>query len=219
MRVNFRDVQDRFQHIDATCVRTSIVLGDGDESRLVVSLYPWWEHPKFLDAVAKNQPWGFSGFVEKEVTVIPINVRQCMMSTSREMTDWEWTESHPALWAYEEQGQVFVNTSYDHEKMILAVKARVDPPTSWEALTRYLPPVREYAPPFSLGRFPYSLYGPVVDALAEQGAGYFTPSKPKPRETPVALVIDGVDVLVADDFELDVPDFEHLDEWFTPKSG
>jgi hypothetical protein len=33
---------------------------------------------------------------------------------------------------------------------------------------------------------------------------------------PVLFLIDDDDYIVADDFEIEVPDFEHLDAWFCP---
>jgi len=49
--VNFRDVQDRFTHIDALFVSSAARFGpDGAEVTVTVRFYPWWEHPAYVAA-------------------------------------------------------------------------------------------------------------------------------------------------------------------------
>lgn len=53
MRVNFREIVERFGHIDGSIVRAEASFsGDGRPSSacVVVRFYAWWEHPLFLAA-------------------------------------------------------------------------------------------------------------------------------------------------------------------------
>ena len=67
---------------------------------------------------------------------------------------------------------------------------------------------------FSLGRFPASVGAAVRSVLDGLGVGYLEQDLGVSSETlPVMLLIDGEDYLIADDFDVDVPDFEHSPEW------
>ena len=70
---------------------------------------------------------------------------------------------------------------------------------------------------FSLGSFPYTLFKVIQQVLDEQGIRYFIASEPKPSNTPVLFLINGEDYIVAEDFEVDVPEFVHKPEWFQPR--
>lgn len=50
------------------------------------------------------------------------------------------------------------------------------------------------------------------------GVPIFAPREPEPRPGPVVLLLDNDDYLVADDFEVEVPEWEHRDEWFESPS-
>jgi hypothetical protein len=69
---NYRNVVDRFGHIDAEFVKsTGLFSSDGAIAELVVRFYPWWEHPQYRSAVERGERWGFSSFEggKREVTV------------------------------------------------------------------------------------------------------------------------------------------------------
>jgi hypothetical protein len=56
-RVNFREIRERFTHIDARFVSCTMGFG-GMTPAYTVSLYPWWEHPAVVEAVAAGKDWG-----------------------------------------------------------------------------------------------------------------------------------------------------------------
>jgi hypothetical protein len=67
---------------------------------------------------------------------------------------------------------------------------------------------------FSLGRFPVSVVGAVRSALDDLDVSYFgAPVEVSDQPLPVMLLIDDEDYLIAEDFDVDVPDFEHDSAW------
>ncbi len=216
-RVNFRAVRERFTHIDAQFV--SCRLGFEDLApRYVVSLYPWWEHPLFVQAVEQGTPWGFrhDESAYRDVTVFPLNLRECRVSQTKDVTDWEFFESHPLLWSYEDTGTIECNSECSRAEVAKRVLTADLPGLTRKALYRYLDPLQTHSPPFCLGTFPRTLFETVRGILTEMGIQLLISREPTPRATPVLLLIDGEDYLIADDFELDVPEFEHRPEWFAP---
>ena len=44
--VNFREVADRFSHIDGEVVSTTVAMTREESAvDIVLRFYPWWEHP------------------------------------------------------------------------------------------------------------------------------------------------------------------------------
>jgi hypothetical protein len=82
-------------------------------------------------------------------------------------------------------------------------------------LNQYLQPTK-WSAPFSLGYFPFTLYNIVKEELQRADVRLHLARSPVKRNLPVVLLMDGDDYIVADDFEVDVPDFEHRPEWFAP---
>jgi hypothetical protein len=58
--IDFRVAKERFTHSDAA-FDSFTVSPDLNACRYTVRFYPWWEHPLYLEARAKNAPWGFLG--------------------------------------------------------------------------------------------------------------------------------------------------------------
>ena len=57
---NYRNVAERFGHIDAEFVKSADRLSsDGGTAELVVRFYPWWEHPQYLSARERGEDWAF----------------------------------------------------------------------------------------------------------------------------------------------------------------
>ncbi len=73
-------------------------------------------------------------------------------------------------------------------------------------------------PPFELGSFPASIFPLLHEELVAMGVALFAPTRPEPRPVPTALILDGSDFIIADDFEIELPEWEHRDEWFAPSS-
>lgn len=214
-RVNFREIRDRFTHIDARFV--SCRLGfKGEVSSYTVSLYPWWEHPSYVEAITTGKPWGSVQCEDgrKEVTVFPLGLKEFKLTQCDDVIDWSFCESHPLLWPYEDCGEIICNSQPPLDELFgrtcktLGVWPR--------ELYPYLDPLLSYKAPFSLGKLPFTLFGVVEGVLAELGVSFFIPRRPQARTTPILLFIDGSDYIIADDCEIDVPEFEHRPEWFKP---
>ncbi len=162
---------------------------------------------------------------EAQVTFYAKTVRQVNLSENLddEPIELDFTQEHPLLWDYEREGSIVCLGPLTPEQWrIIATQAQ-------EALTGYNREVNvaEYAArqvelfghtgSFALGRFPLPLYQvllPILDAL---GIRCFLPDTPEPVSLPMLFLIDGDDYIIADDFEIDVPEFVHKPEWFQPQ--
>lgn len=80
---------------------------------------------------------------------------------------------------------------------------------------RYLDP-RPRTPPFSLARLPWTLFQQVTKHLRSMGVDVFTARVPEAGSSPVMLAVDDNVIIVARDFYVEVPEFEHRPEWFAP---
>ena len=175
---NYRNVVDRFSHIDAEFVSSmGLCSSDAATAELVVRFYPWWEHPQYLSAVQRGETWGFASCEagKREVTVRAIRPWACRLSVRKEVIDWRFDREHPLLWDYAGQSTVFVNGSFDRSVL-------------FERLMMLALPNVTYADLLTHVRLPPA----------------------------VVFLIDGDDYIIADDFEVDVPEFIHEPEWFQP---
>ena len=84
-------------------------------------------------------------------------------------------------------------------------------------LSTYLDVTTSYSAPYSLGYFPSPLFEQVRGILTAMKVPLFIPREPEVRDLGVAFVIDEDDYILASDFELDVPKFEHREEYFDPR--
>jgi hypothetical protein len=216
MLVNYRDIQQRFTHIDAELVSATITLKP-NTARYVVRLYPWWEHPLYVEAIEQGRPWGFSDLSAgaKEVVVIAVEPFAVCLSDRYEVVDWSFFDNHPLLWRYEDEAEIFVNSDFDQGELFEALMRRGIPSVSLGDFYRYISPRSDWHAPYSLGRFPYSLYWPVREELERMGVRLFLPREPQERTRPILFLIDGEDYIIARDFEIELPQFEHRPEWFT----
>lgn len=226
-RVNFRRVRERFTHIDATL--ESCVLSIPGESHYAVRFYAWWENPSYLERVESGTAWKseWPSAAERVVTVFPIGLIQARVRRTQEVIDWSFVDSpHPLLWEYEPEEHVLC-------KAALPAGALAEMPTMiaqalpYDAdpvsLSGLLNPLRWGDPRFaetgrggfSLGRFPASVVGTVHSILDDLGVAYLEQEPIPPRDVPVMLLIDGEDYLIAENFEVDVPEFEHDPDWVT----
>ena len=221
-RVNYREIAKRFTHIDARFVACELGMPNND-GFFTVELYPWWEHPLCLEARAAGSRWGFagSGAGYRPVTVYPQEVYQARLSRTDEVIDWSFTQEHPLLWQYEPSGHVMCNSPISLEQW-----ARIsdDVPSKLSGYNRSVE-LAEYVPlrtisrwgasgSFALGDFPRPLLRAVRETLDEHEVQYLASTVPEPAELPVLFLIDSDNYIVAKDFEVDVPEFEHRPEWF-----
>ena len=226
-RVNYREIRERFTHIDATF--ESCVISMPGESHYSVRFYAWWEHPGYLD-LAESDRWQaqWPTEAEKAVTVYPVGLIKACVRRTDDVIDWDFVDSpHPFLWDFETEEHVLCKGALppgvlpELPSMIAAALPYHTDPASLSSL---LNPMRWGDPRFaesgrggfSLGRFPASVVGAVRSVLDELGVGYLEQEPLIPSETlPVMLLIDGEDYLIAEDFDVDVPEFEHNPDWVT----
>ena len=108
--------------------------------------------------------------------------------------DWAFSETHPLLWEFSDDFVLYVNRSFDVPELIDPARA----------------PLRS-----SGIRIPAQLYDPTVSCLTQMNVAVLPDERPTvPKLT--AFVLDEEDYIVAEDFVLEVPDFEHRPEWFAP---
>lgn len=225
-RVGWRELSERFNHIDAQFIGCEVGLPAHD-GFYTVSLYPWFEHPLYLAAREAGQNWGFanSSGGYREVTVYPKNVAEFLLKRQTTVTDWDFTQEHPLLWKYENSGTITC-----HSALTLTQWMEISALVKGE-LTGYHREgnIAEFAveqvhrwghtSSFSLGSFPYSVFQVLCPILDAQNVRYFVPFEAKPKDLPVLFLIDGDDYIIADDFEVEVPEFIHKPEWFKPREN
>jgi len=222
-RVNFREIRERFQHLDAKFV----AFEHSFETRTAsfsIEVYPYWEHPRFVEAVAAGKSWGFNNSGSEGVQLVTVHAKGLMALSATflvDVEDWEFCERHPWLWRYEETGHITCNSPLGFEACLEVVEAACKtmghPGWVIEALD-YIDytNVRKYGsrPPFFLGRLPRPLHIAMKEELQKRGVEIFCPYEPKQKELPILFHVDDDNYIIAEDFEVDVPDFEHKDEWF-----
>lgn len=199
-RVSWQDFIGRFPEVEVRFVNCEIGLPRRD-SFFTVAFYAW-DSVNTLDE-------------DVEVTIYAKNVRQVKLSSyleCEEIEGWDFTQQHPLLWHYEREGQITCLSPLTPPLwQQVAVQAQ-------EALTGYNREVNvvEYAArqveqwghtgSFALGRFPLPLYQVLLPILDAHGIRCFLPYEPKPTPVPVLFLIDGEDYIIADDFEVEVPE-------------
>ena len=226
-RISWQEAIKRFTHIDAELVACEIGLPQHD-GFFTVSLYPWWEHPKYLEAREESNTWGFAGGADGNLDVIvyPQWVRKFQLSRDyslHDVQDWDFTQEHPLLWQYEQQGTITCNQSLTLEQWMQIAALTKNKLTDYnheadvvgygvERVYRF-----GHTTSFSLGDFPATPFHALCGVLDEQSIRYFALPGPERRNLPVLFLINGEDYIIADDFEVDVPEFVHKPEWFQPR--
>lgn len=221
-RLKFIDVQDRFGHIDARFISSNCNFNERTAT-YTVEIYPWWEHPRYLEAREAGGPWGFGEVPDaayKRATVHAIGLFEAHLSPQDEVIDWWVTQRDPRLWPYEEWSSITCN-----QPLTLSLWLDILESVRAELKLRCLTPLLEVSAieqihrhgassAFCLGNFPYSVYVPLRKQLEARRIDLFDPREPEPKELPFLFVAGGDDYLIAEDFEIDLPEFEHRDEWF-----
>jgi hypothetical protein len=67
--------------------------------------------------------------------------------------------------------------------------------------------------PYTLGPFPRTVFRLIRDELLAMGVEVFVIHEPREQPLPKLLLIDEEDYIIAEDFQDDVPEFEHREEW------
>jgi len=219
--VSYREVASRFSHIDGT-VRSAECSFEGEEEKLALSLvlrfYPWWEHPLYLAAVQNNSTWGFQyeDDASQDVRIRALDPVLCNLQPNLTATDLRFSVSHSCLWEFEDQAELFCNSSFEPRQLLDRILARKDPDIDLRTLLQYLPPYPTYRAPYSLGYLPRRLFGIVREVLSSMQVSLFVAREPVERPALVALLLDEHVVSVARDFLVEVPEFVHDPDWFQP---
>lgn len=227
-RVNFREIRDRFTHLDATFESCAVRM-PGD-SHYAVRFYPWWENPAYRELVESGVGWrgAWPDKAAKVVTVYPVGLVQACVRETPGVIDWVFVEPpDPLLWEYETKEHVLCKSGLPPGTLIdlpSMIAGALHYHADLASLSSLLSPLQWGDPRvaeserggFSLGRFPASVVGAVRSVLDDLGVEYFDEAVEARSETlPVALLIDGTDYLIAEDFEVDVPHFQHKPDWVT----
>jgi hypothetical protein len=215
--VNYREIMDRFSHIDAELVRFITHANEIESiAELTVSFYPWWEHPLYLEAIRRGDSWGFSGdeLREQELTVRAIRPSEVKFSPVRYVIDLEFTQEDPLIWSLRNT-MFFINSPLDREQLLEGLLQEV-PKATRQYLAGYLLPSPLYSAPYALA-MPSRFHEPALRVFAQLRVEVFCPHPPSPGPEMVAFYFDGGHI-IAEDFEVNVPDFIHRPEWFSSKS-
>ena len=205
---NYRNIVGRFGHIDAEVVKSAGLLSPGGgTAELVVRFYPWWEHPRYVSAVQRGDDWGFSSCEagKREVTVRAVQPWAFRLSRQRYVVDWAFEEDHPLLWAFAEQSSLFVNAPFDPETFFDGLMESV-PNASDRDLRYYVQFPDPRKAPLGL-TVPAQLHAPVLSVFRRLGVPVFSPGSPRAPERAIVFLIGNDDYIIAQDFEVDVPEF------------
>jgi hypothetical protein len=223
-RHNYRDVMHRFTHIDGEIRHADVRLccAEAEASvRIVVSVYPWWEHPQYIAARASGAAWGFKCGNEaaRDLVIEAVRPHRCELTGHRSATDLVFLEEHPSLWEFEDEAEIFCNSDVDRAALFDAVLKRQLPGVTRAVLEGYLGSRTAHRAPYSMGCLPYTLFHVVKEELELMEARTHISRKPSWRQVPIVLALDDSAVVIADDFFLEIPDFEHRPEWFVPAAS
>jgi hypothetical protein len=215
---NYRNIVERFGHIDAEFVRSAGLFSSaGGTAELVVRFYPWWEHPRYLSARARGEDWGFSSYEagQREVTVRAIHPWAVRFSPRQQVVDWGFAEDHPLLWDFAERSTLFANAPFDRSAFFHGLMGLGLPNVSEDELRSHIDLPDSRKAPMGL-TMPAQLHEPVLTVFRRLGVPVFNPGSPRVPKAAVVFLIGHDDYIVAEDFEVDVPEFNHEPDWFQP---
>ena len=223
MRINFRSFAERFgNHIDGQITSAEVSFRSGGQvtkACVVVRFYPWWEHPQYIAAREAGKPWAFDSGpdAERDVVIEAVSPWRCDLRPGRSAIDIGFHTEVPDLWEFEDAAEIVCNSDFDRRALVDGLVDRGIPNVSREMVLQHISPYTSYRPPYSLGFFPYSLFPHVRDELRRLGVDLFIAREPVVRQSLIAMFIDDNVTIVAEDFEVDVPEFAHRPEWFRPR--
>lgn len=224
-RWHYSAVADRFRHIDSRFMGFELDPSTWNAA-LRVRLYPWWEHPAYLSAVAAGRPWGFDYDLSEAgviVTVFATETAGFRLTRTNDIVDWAFLDDHPLLLPFRPTTQIFCNSRLDRETAISVVDRVERSLGGWHSPFRFLSSSTiqgwlELAESgsFSVGHLPDVVAAGVKELLEQRGASMqIVGTKTRASEHKV-LLLDGEDYVIAMDFELDVPEVTHRPEYFAP---
>lgn len=206
----------RFTHIDGGPLSCRLGFGT-DEPFLKISFYAWWEHPKYIEALEKNKKWAFSleDDSSKEMVIYPKDIMEFKVTSQEEVIDIDFPDSHPALWKYQDQGTIFINSKIEWENIVAGIKEHLNQYFQWKDIYGVLDPRSTHTPPYAVTQIPAEIFERVVNNLEINQVKYHISHKPAIPTIAKIFVINGEDYIIAKDFDIVVPDFEHRAAWYT----
>ena len=149
---------------------------------------------------------------EAEVTFHAKTVRQVKLSRNLdyEPLELDFTQEHPLLWDYEQEGSIVCLSPLTLEQWRIIVTQAQAALTGdnrevnvAECAARQVEQFGRTGS-FALGKFPLPLHRVLLPILDAHGLRCFLPYAPEPVSLPVLFLIDGDDYIIADDFEIDL---------------
>src|SRR5262245_35256134 len=125
-RHNYIELIDRFTHIDGEIrfAEARMCCGENEASaRIVLSVYPWWEHPQYLAALASGANWSIKAGADaaRDLVIEAVRPHVCELTGRRSATDLEFTQEDPRLWQFEDEAAIVINSEVDHALLFDAV--------------------------------------------------------------------------------------------------
>jgi hypothetical protein len=207
MRANFREMRDRFAHIDGAV--DDLRFSRSEPSFVAIRFYPWWEHPRVVAAIAEDRNWRVQAPPDAaRVMVIhaidPVHLTADLHTSAEEIV---FHDSGPRLWPFETNGSMYINDPVPPDVVSeLADRTGI----AERDLTAIASVLASSRVPYALGA-PPSVHAALHAILDERGVSHLATYAGAPSNL-VAFEFDD-NLLVAHDFEVDVPDWEHRDEW------
>lgn len=222
-RVNFRDIENNFE--DAGGHIVSYQFGPTDaESHISIDFYPNCLHPGLEDlrAIGKRGHVNDSGLGCRVMTIYPKGTLFVHFSPMFIYPEGFWfTQDDHRLLQYEDFAGITSNSPITPDQWTSIVQqacSKLSLPHLQGAQT-YLGrrSIERWGtqPSFSLGPLPRTIFFALRDALDAHDVPYFAPREPEAKPVPALLDIDGY-YIVAEDFDVDWPEWEHRPEWIVP---
>lgn len=205
---NYRNIAERFGgHVDAEFVKSSGHLSSaGATAELVVRCDAWW--PRYVSAAQRGEDWRFSSFEagQCEVTIRAIQPWAFRLSARQRVEEWSFEEAHPLLWDFADRPTVYANAPFDREAFFDGLMALALPNVSEADLRNYVLLPDPGRAPLGL-TMPAQLHEPVLTVFRRLSVPVFSPGSPRAPKPAVVLLVDDDDYIIAEDFEVDVPEF------------
>ena len=129
--------------------------------------------------------------------------------------DWRFEEDHPLLWGFAEQSTVFVNAPFDRGAFFDGLMELALPNVSEGDLLSSIHLPDPSTAPVGL-TMPAQLQPSVLTVFRRLGVPVLSPGSPRTPHPAVVFLIDDDDYIIAEDFEIDVPEWIHEPDWFQP---
>lgn len=213
---SLEDVVARFGLIDAEFVSNDCLPGAA-VGKYVVRFYPYWEHPTYLHAMELGRTWSVPGRDEgaELVTVYAHGVEEVLLRKRSRVLEWSQPSKHPSLLRFENRAEIVCETEPNPRELLRRLRMRLRDEFDDQLLLAASGYGRDLTEPVSLGEFPRSLYLPIREELVSLGVELRDTAVPPASSIPPILLLDGQDYIIAERFEVEVPEFRFHPAWVT----